>query len=851
MDDNPSTLPVQGNPSTDTSFHGNDTAASTDETGGASNTLEVAGYRAIHDPWKFPGFTCKHTREECDHVSLTKLHYTGFDVATLDDAHTRFHISPLRTAQDIWQILGYHTNIYGRGNTDPRYKEQHVTALAFQYPNVKTPGEAFPHTRIIKVRPRTPTTRYNAQAHAFEELKYEQPRYVKNVTSHSEPYFLFTNDTWVKLQDTSRPLIITEGELKACALNLSGHTAIAFGGATMWRAKSAGKDRLHMSLTPGEPGAIPIQGREVILLPDVDYHSKEGVRREFRALGKALMVAGASRPRIAFLDRPRHDEWKGVDDFLTFHLKPRWGGDPNLVAQAFDLIQRTITTNCDTITETSFLNATDPARCAERIYEKLSSPNSYTVVLSSEVTSNSGKTDVGWGTYTNGFYELEQISFTTGVSGKMRTPGQTLRKIIADDYYSEGLTAQALEGATPKGGPKGMPSDHPNNVLAHMDTMLPRADNNTLLDSFPGVSDGDYCIRITGALVNLTNCLKLNVSWDNRDKWLLPSDHRWFSIGGVRVSLSNCETKPTCPSFLKLISHVLNGDQQKINCLQLWFGKIVTSPMFVGRKQFLCLYGAADTGKSTITDILRRLLGEEEIIAFNAGIAGRFDLAPAVGKRLIMFPETPDGDNYAFAPYWADMIKGITGGDLCTIERKGRDPYSTQLKLEILTVGNNPPIMRMDRAAFMRRAVFLSTTHPIVVPDENEKDRMLSTELPGIFLWALQGAAALSRGERIDTPDACRPDLDAVTTEVDIATTFVKTQLQQMESTHRNEGMTASEIQEAFHEWALMNRYRETEASRRRLTRIVTTVYGVESVSTTRNGVNVRVFPGIKPKSSF
>jgi P4 family phage/plasmid primase-like protien len=809
----------------------------------ADNLIDVCGYAAVSDPGRLNNYPLSRPLADMDAASLTKLWDTGFDVPDLDTAHQLYRLSPLRTVADIWRLLGYTENPAGRSKATRRYTDEHLTALAIQYPDPKNPGKTLPHSRLVRVRPPTPIASYNRDTGRVDERKYDQPRYVKGSSSHSEPYFLVRPDLWERLYDKTIPLIITEGELKAAALGLAGFAAIAFGGATTWRAKG-GTNRLHLALDPNLPGSIPILGREVILIPDVDYATNDSVRREFRALGNALIVAGASRPRIVRIPQPHNGEWKGIDDLITYRLGPRWSGDVGKVAAAHQLVLDVCTSQYETLTEHSSLNATDPQRCAERILTGLSRAQTYTVAILPTGTRETQ--DMGWGVYRNGRYVHEPVGFSRGTSGKIMTPSHQLRQIVSEDY-NVGIALQAEEGGTPKNGPRGMPAGHPNEVLAHVDLGLPRAANNTLLAPFDGVSRGDVCVRTLDGILNLSACLRADADWDRRSEWILPPDHRWFSLGGLNVAMARVPGKPECPSFLATVGQVFENDPQKITCLQLWFGKIITAPMFVSTKQYLCLYGTANSGKSTLMAALTAILGFDEVMSPTASHFGRFDLAQAIGKRLMLFSEVPEGNNHEFHPGWVDVIKGITGGDPLTVEQKGRDSFSTTLPMEIAMVGNQAPMLQMDRGALRQRAIFLSTTMAVANPDPLARDRMLQTELSGILLWALQGAARLARGEKIVTPDSCLEDMEDVTADSDPASRFVERQL----TTDKNRSATKQELTpddlaNLFHEWCVEHRHRETEGSRRRLGRLVREIHKVKSgVRWVGKGKTERYYPGL------
>lgn len=818
-----------------------DTTSATGVKSKIENFLDIAGYIAVRDPWEFPGWSSKRSKDEYDKAALSKLHLTGFGEDTLEEIHSKYCISPLRTTQDVWKILQYPHNPRGPNRDSARYREEHLTALALPYPDLQRPGETLPYERMIRVRPAVAVASWSREK-GFHERKYEQPNY-KEGRSASEPYFLVQRNSWDKIYDATMPLLFVEGELKSAALGLADFAAIGFGGVSLWRApKKAGKDVLHESLNPKTPWAIPI-GRPIHLITDLNYRNNISISREFKLFGQKLMIAGAPPPRIVILP---YGNWNGVDDYITAKLGPKWAKDLEGRRKAHELVVDLIENgDHETIRDDSHYVPTDTTRCRNRILESLSRPNHFAVVVNNPTN---------WAIYNGaGRYVSEDVCFTLGgTSGKMAKPSAFLRKLIEDDYEM-GIRLHGEEGhAIPKQGFKGMPTDHPNSVLAKVDTYLPRVDDNSLIEEFEGVAKGDVCLRINGALVNLTRAFKVGLSWPERSQWLLPPDYRWFSLSALDVSLSNIVDEPKCPLFLEFLANAFEGDKEKIDCLQLWFGKIVTSPLLFKLQQFLCLYGAAGAGKSTITRILTKMLGESEVEMMRSTQGSRFELGGVVGKKLLLFAEAMDGSDKGLKQSLVTAIKSITGGDSITIERKGKDPVSVNVTPEVLLVSNNAPGMLMDAEAFRRRAVFLSTTKMIVNPSARAEAEMM-LELPGIFVWALRGAMSLyfNTDWKIETPAACMADLEEAIEDVSPEAAFVRSRVAKIDN--KDVILTRDQLEDAFREWLSETNRRGHDVQPKVLTRLVREIHGVGS-ETMRNPLNksqlVRGFRGLKVRET-
>ena len=120
---------------------------------------------------------------------------------------------------------------------------------------------------------------------------------------------------WAPLvTDTSLPIIITEGELKAAKACKEGFPTIGLGGVSNWRAMKAGVTWL--------PSFAPIDWRmrHTYLVFDSDYRTNPMVMAALLALSEALHNRGAivyivSLPALPGLDKT------GLDDFLV-HAGP-------------------------------------------------------------------------------------------------------------------------------------------------------------------------------------------------------------------------------------------------------------------------------------------------------------------------------------------------------------------------------------------------------------------------------------------------------------------------------------------------------------------------------------------------
>ena len=116
--------------------------------------------------------------------------------------------------------------------------------------------------------------------------------------------------------------------------------------------------------------------------------------------------------------------------------------------------------------------------------------------------------------------------------------------------------------------------------------------------------------------------------------------------------------------------------------------------------------GEGGTGKGTLQELFINLVGRENIASIkitDLDANNRFTLAQALGKRAVI------GDDIQQKALIKDTSKlfSLVGGDTVSIEKKGKDAYSTFIKTVVIQSTNEMPRLDGDKNAIMRRMVIL------------------------------------------------------------------------------------------------------------------------------------------------
>ena len=155
--------------------------------------------------------------------------------------------------------------------------------------------------------------RYTERANDFGYQAKKEVRYMQPPNTAPCAYYPQNTDWLPILNDTSTPILITEGELKAAKASKEGFPTIGLGGVYNWRAIEYGKTWIDsLSL-------ITWTKRYVYVVFDSDYKTNPMVCIALKELCEELVRQGAL-PRVVTLPASVEDQKKmGLDDYLLCH----------------------------------------------------------------------------------------------------------------------------------------------------------------------------------------------------------------------------------------------------------------------------------------------------------------------------------------------------------------------------------------------------------------------------------------------------------------------------------------------------------------------------------------------------
>ena len=226
------------------------------------------------------------------------------------------------------------------------------------------------------------------------------------------------------------------------------------------------------------------------------------------------------------------------------------------------------------------------------------------------------------------------------------------------------------------------------------------------------------------------------------------------------------DTRAVAPRWTKFCEEVLvhetpdvNGnwlpDFELIELLQEAIGYSLTND--IRHEAMFWLSGRPNSGKSTISHILRLLLGGMALgVDINKlGAQGDYTLAEVPGKRVLYSGESHKGQRFA-----ESTIRELVSGDTMTSARKYGHPFQFRSQAKIWWMMNDQPIVTDTSGGIWRRLQLIPFHRAF---DKESRDvtllDKLAAELPGILNWALAGLHRLQVRGRFPEPQAVQDAL--------------------------------------------------------------------------------------------
>ena len=206
----------------------------------------------------------------------------------------------------------------------------------------------------------------------------------------------------------------------------------------------------------------------------------------------------------------------------------------------------------------------------------------------------------------------------------------------------------------------------------------------------------------------------------------------------------------TCPQWKAFLNQTFAHDPDAARALQQWAGYLISGRTDLHKA--LMLIGPPRSGKGTISRVLQQLVGTQNSVSPSFGTLGsNFGAQVLIGKTFAVFEDSRN-DRDRNIGQTVERIIGITGGDAQTIDRKYHEAWNGQLNTRFMLVSNEIPRLTDASGALVNRFVSIELKRSHADNPDPELGAKLAAELPGIFIWALEGLRDLEAAGTFTTP---------------------------------------------------------------------------------------------------
>lgn len=207
-----------------------------------------------------------------------------------------------------------------------------------------------------------------------------------------------------------------------------------------------------------------------------------------------------------------------------------------------------------------------------------------------------------------------------------------------------------------------------------------------------------------------------------------------------------------CARWQRFLDEVFQGNNSLSLLLQEIFGYVLIP--YTGMQKMFWFVGEGANGKGVAIKILEALIDKSNRTCLDIrNLQNPFVRAAMYNKLVAVqgdFPKRFYGNE--------DLVKTIVGGDSLDAQEKFKPQFEFTPFCRFIFAMNTLPETKDLSKGFFRRLVIVPFTKTF---SEDEQDRHLSEtlqkELPGIFLWALEGLKRLVENKCFtESPDALR-----------------------------------------------------------------------------------------------
>lgn len=227
-----------------------------------------------------------------------------------------------------------------------------------------------------------------------------------------------------------------------------------------------------------------------------------------------------------------------------------------------------------------------------------------------------------------------------------------------------------------------------------------------------------------------------------------------------------------CPTFEGFLSQIVGPEN--VNFIFEWFGyNFYREYNF---QKMLFIHGRGGTGKSTLVNLLKELIGRDNYSAVTLKNLMNERFAPAG-----LYRKTANFDTDAKPEYLADgsLLKQLTGEDTIYADRKNLDPIYFYNYAKLTFAMNELPAMRDFSGGLKRRLLILKIDEKLTQEVKDQFPlKVMQEEAAGIFNKSMEGLRRAIKQDGFSVSNGMSDNVDKWVQGNDVLSLFIEDECQ-------------------------------------------------------------------------
>jgi putative DNA primase/helicase len=233
---------------------------------------------------------------------------------------------------------------------------------------------------------------------------------------------------------------------------------------------------------------------------------------------------------------------------------------------------------------------------------------------------------------------------------------------------------------------------------------------------------------------------------------LLAHDARLFTLLGLPFAFDPLAKPPN--GWHSFLDDLWGDDPQSLALAQEIAGYAVSADRSI--QKAVLVVGPTRAGKGVFAGVIAELVGRPNVAAPTlSGLTTNFGLQDLIGRTLAVIADARLASKANLADL-AERLLSISGQDLIRIDRKFQVPWTGRLATLVLILTNELPRFSDASQALAKRFLILVVRRSFYGREDRTLLARLTTELSGIFNWALDGYDRLRAQGHFTEPISAR-----------------------------------------------------------------------------------------------